>query len=300
MKLSLPQLTKQSSLVPLYVIASAEPLLTQEATQIIRTAAQQAGFTERQWLSPSHQEDWQQLALLHSNLDLFSQKQLIELYIPNGKPSKQGIAHIERFVRNPNDNQILIISIDKIDKALLASRWLTQCEQAGIMTAIWPLSNTELSQWLQRRTQHYQVEFEKTAFTDLLNRTQGNLTAAEHALQQLSLFPQPINSAQLKELIADQAQFAIIDFVQSLLHHQHLQCLHILQRLEQDAVEPTWIIWQLANSIRRSSASAAKTLLPLLSTVEIGIKSGDILGNWALLRDMVYRAIRISIQKPNS
>jgi DNA polymerase-3 subunit delta len=293
MKLSLAQLPQQlQSLAPVYIIASAEPLLAQEAVDLIYSAARKAGFTERQWLSPTTKDDWQRISNLHDNLELFSTQQIIHLHIPNGKPSAYGIQQLQLYAQKPNAQQVLIITIDKIDKALLASRWLAQLESSGILLAIWPLSTHELTAWLQRRTQHYQVQLEKLAFTELLYRTQGNLLAAEQALQQLALYPQPIDISVLKNLITDQAQYAILDFVQHLLQQHYQECLHILRHLQQNDVEPTWVIWQLANSIRKAQHTNAKTLLPLLYEVETGIKSGDALNSWILLTNLVYEHMK--------
>lgn len=298
MKLSLTQLPQQlQTLAPLYVIASAEPLLAQEASDLIYQAAQQAGFQDRIWISPAHKEDWEYVGNLHDNLDLFSQQQIVHLHLPNGKPSQYGIQQLQRYIQKPNANQLLIINVDKIDKALLSSRWFTQLEQAGVLIAIWPLSAPELTTWLRKRAEHYQIQFEPTAWTELQNRTQGNLLAAEQALQQLALFPQPIKQAELQALIANQAQYAIIDFVQHLLQHRYQECLTLLQYLQNAAVEPTWIIWQLAMQIRRASLSAAQHLLPLLSEVEIGIKNGDSLTSWTLLKNFVYSDIKYYVQK---
>ncbi|MFI4954348.1 MAG: DNA polymerase III subunit delta [Gammaproteobacteria bacterium] len=293
MKLSLAQLSHQlQQLAPIYIIASAEPLLAQEAMDMIYRAARQAGFNDRIWMAPAHKDDWERLGSLHDNLDLFSQQQIIHLHIHNGKPSPYGIQQLQRYVQKPNSNQILVINIDKLDKALLSSRWFTQLEQAGILVAIWPLSTHELTAWLQRRAEHYQIQLEKSAFTELQNRTQGNLLATEQALQQLALFPQPIRLAELKALIADQAQYAILDFVQHLLHHQYRECLTILQNLQKNDVEPTWIIWQLAMNIRKAQLPIARALLPLLNEVEIGIKSGDTLNGWTLLRNFIYAGLK--------
>ena len=290
MKISLAQLP-QHPLASLYVIASAEPLLAQEAIDTIYRAAHQAGFTERQWLSPANKDEWQRISGLRENFDLFCQKQIIHLHIANGKPSQYGIQQLQAYTQKPSDNLILIISIDKIDKALLSSRWLTQLEQAGVLIAIWPLSAHELAGWLQRRAQHYHVTLEKAAFTELYQRTQGNLLAAEHALQQLALFPQPINLEQLQALIADQAQYAITDFTQRLLLRQYRECLDILHHLQQNDVEPTWIIWQLATSIRKAQPSVAKTYLPLLNEIEIAIKGGDSINCWTLFKNFIYRSM---------
>jgi DNA polymerase III subunit delta len=294
MKLTFSQLTThlQGSLSHFYIIMGNEPLLIQEAAMAIRKVAQHAGFTDRQWLSPTHQEDWQQVGGLYSNLDLFSQRQVIEIHIPNGKPSQHGIQHLLRYAEHPIEDHIVIISTEKIDKSLLSSKWVTQCESSGVLLPIWPLSPSEVSAWLKQRSEYYSVNLERPAFTELLTRTQGNLVAAEHALQQLSLISQPITLSKLQEFVADQAIYAVSDFVQHLLQRNHSKSLHVLNRLQQHDVEPTWIIWQLAQALRTVHKAAAKALLPLLSQVEAMIKGNDGLDNWLALKNFTYEAIK--------
>ena len=187
---------------------------------------------------------------------------------------------------------LLLLPREKIDKTLLSSRWIKECESKGVVIPIWTFSTQDLSQWIQNRSQHYKIKLENAAFKELLNRTQGNLNAAEHALQQLALFPQPVTLTQLQELIADEAEYAVTDFVQQLLQRQYARSLHILNRLQQHDVEPTWIIWQLANGLRKAQRPLAKILLPLLSQVEANLKGGDSLNSWLALKNFTYEAIK--------
>ncbi len=295
MKVTFSQITKhlETTLSHFYILMGNEPLLVHEAAVAIRKKAYAAGYTDRQWLCPSHQEDWQQISGLYTNLDLFSQRQVIEIHIPNGKPSQYGIQQLYKYAQQPIDDHIIIITTEKIDKALLSSKWVNECESNGVLMPIWSFSSAETAAWLRQRTQHYQLNIEQPAFLELLDRTQGNLAAAEHALQQLSLLNQTITLEKLQAFVSDQAQYAVSDFVQHLLQRNYSKSLHILNRLEQHDVEPTWIIWQLAQALRTFHKAAAKKILPLLSQVESLVKSNNGLDNWIALKNFTYEAIRL-------
>lgn len=252
MKLRLSQLSThvQQSLAPLYLIASNEPVLIQEAVKLIRAAASQQQFNDYQWTSPSSTEDWEKLLSTQQTLDLFSQKQIIEIFLPTGKTGQTGAKYLQRLVKNLHGEQILIITADKIDKTLLSSRWVTLCEQAGVLVPIWPFNANELAQWLQSKASAQGIQLSAAVQKELLLRTRGNLTATFQALHQLSVYPQPIEMQQLKEIIAQQAQHAINDYIQLLFARNYIKSLQILQHLQTQAVEPTWIIWQLAQHVR--------------------------------------------------
>ena len=106
MKLTLPQLSGHllQQLAPIYVLASPEPPLLQEAIQLIRSHAEQAGYTERHWFCPTQQQDWDQIALLQSNLDIFGQKQIIEIFLSNGKLGKHGSQQLQNYAKKVSSN----------------------------------------------------------------------------------------------------------------------------------------------------------------------------------------------------
>jgi len=307
MKLRLNQLSVhlQQSLASLYLITSAEPILVQEAVKKIRSAAKQQDFTEYQWLSPSTKDDWEQLIDLQQNLNLFGYKQIIEIFLPGGKSGQLGAQYLQRLAKNLNKDQIIIITTDKLDKTLLSSRWLITCEQTGVLIAIWPLSIGEMTQWLQQRAEQHQVALSTDAHNKLLELTQGNLMAAEQALQQLNLYPQPIELAQLQELVADQAQYVINDYLQQLFSKNKAHSLQLLNRLQIQDVEPIWIVWQLAQYVRNqlNTSSSSKTfwqkMLHMIYELD-AVSKGNPLAEfpwpdpWSALRHFTFKVAQTS------
>lgn len=256
MKLRFSDLTRdltrhlQQAPASLYLIASNEAILLQETVKKIQQTAALKETWEHLWLSPSSKEDWESIIELQKNRGLFAKKQIIEIFLPNGKPGQTGATYLQQISKHINPDQILIIVSDKLDNALTTSRWFTALEPLGIALLIWPLSPTELAQWLQNRATEYEVVLTPQASQALLQRTQRNMLAIEQALQLLSLYPQPIDISPLEELIADQSQYIIQDFLQQLLSKKTGKSLQLLNRLQAQDVEPTWIIWQLAQFAR--------------------------------------------------
>ena len=81
----------QKGLRPIYTVWGDEPLLAQEAGDAIRAAARATGCSERQvhTVAGAH-FDWSGLLGASQAMSLFSDKQLIEIRIPSGKPGKDG------------------------------------------------------------------------------------------------------------------------------------------------------------------------------------------------------------------
>jgi DNA polymerase-3 subunit delta len=81
----------QKGLRSLYTVWGDDPLLTQEACDALRAAARQAGYSERQvhTVAGAH-FNWSGLIGASQAMSLFSDRQIIEIRIPSGKPGKDG------------------------------------------------------------------------------------------------------------------------------------------------------------------------------------------------------------------
>src|SRR5665213_3518643 len=78
------------ALAPLYIVSGDEPLLVNEAVDAIRSAARSAGFSEREVLENHARFQWSALLQSSQSMSLFSDKKLIEMRIPTGKPGRDG------------------------------------------------------------------------------------------------------------------------------------------------------------------------------------------------------------------
>ena len=88
----------QKGLRPLYTVWGDEPLLAQEAGDLIRAAARASGCSERQVHTVAGQHfDWSGLLGASMAMSLFSDRQLIEIRIPSGKPGKDGSEALQRY-----------------------------------------------------------------------------------------------------------------------------------------------------------------------------------------------------------
>src|SRR5512133_3793451 len=99
----------QKGLKSLYTLHGDEPLLIQEALDAIRTAARAQGFTERSshTVSGAH-FDWSEVLAAGGSLSLFSDKQILELRIPSGKPGKDGSVALQQLTQAAHGNDSVL------------------------------------------------------------------------------------------------------------------------------------------------------------------------------------------------
>ena len=85
-------------LAPLYHLFGSETLLVEEALDHIRRQAREQGFTERirHTLEPGF--DWNQVLAGGRSMSLFSDKKIIELRMPTGKPGVGGDKALIHYV----------------------------------------------------------------------------------------------------------------------------------------------------------------------------------------------------------
>src|SRR3970040_1551224 len=110
-------------LSPIYLVYGDEPLLVDESCTAIREAAHAAGYHERQVLTVESGFDWN--VLFHSTqpLSLFSERRLIQLRLPTGKPGEAGAKILMDIAAHPPSDIIFLVSSGKLDKQARAAEW---------------------------------------------------------------------------------------------------------------------------------------------------------------------------------
>ena len=155
MKLNSAQLGKhlQGNLSPVYVVSGDEPLLCQEATDAIRAATRQQGFSERQVFNADNNFDWGNLLQAGASLSLFADKRLLELRLPNGKPGDKGAAALLEYLARPAEDTVLLISLPKLDGSTQKTKWAKALidNPASQFVQIWPVEAGQLPQWIRQR-----------------------------------------------------------------------------------------------------------------------------------------------------
>src|SRR5499427_1011186 len=154
MQLRLEQLAAhlQKELRPLYMLWGDEPLLAQEAADLIRAAARAAGHTERQVHTVSGANfNWSALLGAAQAMSLFADRQLIEIRIPSGKPGKDGSDALQRYCTALSDDVVTIVHLPRLDRQQQGSGWFTALDGAGVSVRIDPVERKALPAWIAQR-----------------------------------------------------------------------------------------------------------------------------------------------------
>ncbi len=249
---SFPQQLSQG-LAPIYLLFGSETLLVEESLDLLRTQARTEGFTERLRYSVETGFDWNQLFEGGQSMSLFSDKKLIELRIPSGKPGDAGSkALVEYAESKQSPDTTLVIIAGAIEKRAKNSKWFKTLESHALATECPVIGPEKLPDWIAHRMRGQGLEFERDVVPRLAHFVEGNLLAAAQEINLLALLAngENITLELVEDSIADHARFNAFNFVDACLAGTAHRATRILQSLKQEQVEPILILWSLTRETR--------------------------------------------------
>jgi DNA polymerase-3 subunit delta len=253
-KLRNDQLTSHltGELAPVYLISGDEPLQMREATDEVRGAARQQGFTEREVLDAAAGFDWSSLNAAAENLSLFGDRRLIDLRLASPKVGSEGSKALGAYAENPPQDTLLLISMPKLERAQSNSQWFKRLEKVGVIVQVWPVEGNRLPPWIEQRLRRAGLVPEPGVVEMLADRVEGNLLAASQEIEKLLLQygPGVVSVERLTESVADSARFDVFGLVDTLLMGEAAKGLRMLQGLKAEGVAAPVVLWALSREVR--------------------------------------------------
>ncbi len=248
------------SLAPVYVLSGDEPLLVQEAADAICVAARTQDYSERTVLFVETGFDWNALTQAAASLSLFSERRLLELRMPGGKPGDAGSKALQAYAARPAEDTVLLVICGKLEAAARNSKWHQALEQAGAAVQVWPVDVRALPAWIGQRMQQKGLRPSRDAVALLAERIEGNLLAAAQEIDKLLLLhgPGPLDVDAVTAAVSDSARFDVFILVDAALEGGAARVVRILDGLREEGVEPVLLVWALARELRQLAAIAAQ------------------------------------------
>ena len=243
---------KRNGLLPVYLIGGDEPLQAMEAADLIRQHALQAG-AERSVMTVEPGFDWNQVLQETANLGLFSTSMLIEIRMRHHSPGKPGSQTLISYCDNPCKDTILVISMDKLDKRMLDSRWCKAIDKAGAIIQIRPVGIAKLPEWITRRFKLKGKRIERDAAELIAERTEGNLLATQQEIEKICLLinKESFTLNDIHEGIINSARYDVFSLIEYALRGNGTRVINMLRGLRQEGVEPISIYGAIMWELRR-------------------------------------------------
>jgi DNA polymerase-3 subunit delta len=241
----------ERGVVPVYVVHGDEPLLAIEAGDAIRAAARRAGCEEREILVVEPGFKWDAFLAASANLGLFGGRKLVDLRIPSGKPGVEGGKALEAYAGNPNPDQVLLVTLPRLDRAAQGSAWFTALAGAGVAVAVYPLERTDLPAWIAARLARQQQRVARETLALLADRCEGNLFAAQQEIEKLGLLlpAGELDHEEVLRAVADVSRYDVFQLSEAWLEGDAARALRIVRALAAEGEGIQLLLWQLAEDV---------------------------------------------------
>jgi len=238
------------TLMPLYILSGDETLLINEAADIIRLAAKQQGFLERETYDADLPGfNWEDVLQTLNSLSLFAEKKLVEIRCSKKNLNTEIFIH---YWERHNPDMLVLVITEKLDKTAQSSKWFGTLEKIGGFIQVWPLDANAFQRWLTLRARQQGLQIETQALVLLQERTEGNLLAAVQELEKLHLQfgNAPISANTLENAVADNARYDVFSLTESVLSGNSAESLKILHSLLEEGGAEFLILRTLTRELR--------------------------------------------------
>tara|TARA_R110000824_G_scaffold7892_4_gene35837 strand:- start:64877 stop:65899 length:1023 start_codon:yes stop_codon:yes gene_type:complete len=254
------QLARQlkSQIPPVIWVAGDETLLVQETCDLVRNFAREAGFSEREVYSAQNNFDWNSLLEAGNSMSLFAEKKLIDLRLSSSRLDDQAKKALHAYLENPSEDNLLLISSPKVEKAASNTKWFKQIETHAYFVTVWPITAQQLPAWVRQRLQQKGLSADDQAIQVLCQRTEGNLLACAQEIDKLSILngTGTLDAQTVARAVADSSRFNVFALIDTALEANAGRALNILYHLKAEGEDALKILNFMCREIRNLSVMA--------------------------------------------
>ena len=258
MPISLAQLpaSLDRSIAPVYLIAGSEPLLVQDAREMVVAAAREQGFDERQLVVVDRGFNWEDGLVSASAPSLFTQRKVIDLRLASGKPGTEGARVLGEWAQAPDADTVLVLSFGNWSAASRNTKWAKALERGGVIVEIWPLKPEELPGWIKQRLAAAGLAAKPEAVTMLAELVEGNLLAAQQEIDKLALISTGavLDAGDIERAVASSAQFSGFRLAECALRGDAATSLRVAAGLQRNNIAIQAVAAALYNEIALTGA----------------------------------------------
>jgi DNA polymerase-3 subunit delta len=291
MKLSCEDLPRHlaKGLEHLYVIYGEALLLAIEAADAVRAAARTSGYAEREVLIAEPGFKWAELANSAQSQSLFSERKLVDLRIPSGKPGVEGAQALQEYCGQLNNDVITLVTLPRLDRATQNSKWFTALEENGVVIAAEDIPRNSLPVWIADRLKRQEQSANADTLAFLSDRVEGNLLAAWQEIQKLALlFPEGhLSFEQVKDSVMDVARYDVFKLSAAMLAGDAARFAHILDGLRAEGTATVLILWAISEDIR--TIGRVLRAMRQSSNMSSALRDARV---WGVRQKLVERAVR--------
>ncbi|HEX4583535.1 MAG TPA: DNA polymerase III subunit delta [Burkholderiaceae bacterium] len=239
-------------LARLYVVAGDEALLAIEAQDAIRAAARGAGFAERTVLHADARFDWSLLEQAARSQSLFSERRMIDVRLPSGKPGKDGAEALTRYAASASEDTLTLLGLPKLERTARESAWARALEAGGVWVDVPAVDRDMLPEWIAGRLERQRQSAPADALKFVADRVEGNLLAAHQEISKLALlFPAgTLTFEQIKDSVLNVARYDVFALPQAMLEGDRSRIGRTIEGLRAEGEALPLALWVVSDELR--------------------------------------------------
>jgi len=232
---------------------------------------------------------WDAFLAANANLGLFGSRKLVDLRIPSGKPGIEGAKALETCAAHPGSDQMLLVTLPKVDRATQSSAWFSALSGAGAAVAVYPLERDALPPWIAARLARQRQRVAPETLVFLADRCEGNLLAARQEIEKLGLLlPEGELSAEAVErAVTDVARYDVFQLSEAWLAPDAARALRIIAALEAEGEGIQLLLWQLSEDIH--ALASVREAVAAGTPVAVAVRNARV---WGKRQAAMERAAR--------
>ena len=235
------------------LMSGEEPLQKQEALDLTLRMAREQGFEERLRYEIDLHFDFSHIIHEWNAPSLFAPRRVFDLRLNNLRLSKEALAWLIAAASANSGDNLLIVSVNKLEAAQKKSAWVQAFEQHGLWLEVWPLKDGEMLAWMERRLKGHGLSAEREALQLLGEQLEGNLLAAAQEIDKLSLLFAKntlLTSEDILSSVANSSRHNVFEIGEAILQRDSKRALRVLHGLQNEGEEPILIAWAVTREIR--------------------------------------------------
>lgn len=235
-------------------IASDEPLLEFEASDLYRARARAQGYTERTVIETGAGFDGSMLVGQAQARSLFGERRVLDVRLANRLTRDFGES-LARAADGLDEDTRILVSGARIDKGQQKAAWLAHLRDRLVVVDLPRIDARAFADWVVSQLREHRLTAAPDAIALLVDRTEGNPVAAAQAVRRLALVhdtaDQAIDVATMDEVVQDSAHYESFGLVDAALAGQGAQALRIVDNLRASDAPLPLLAWALADALRR-------------------------------------------------
>ncbi|TQV73970.1 DNA polymerase III subunit delta [Aliikangiella marina] len=239
-----------TSISPINIVISDDPLMMMEACDSIIEQAKAAGVSDRKVVEVADKFNWNELLADSGSLSLFAEVKLTDIRFSKLPNKEAQNALVELLASADVENQILI-RFPKVEKRQKNTKWFKSVVENAQVHELWPPKPHEFIGWVKQRARQYNLDVSNEACQMLAEQTEGNLLAAKQSLDKLVLLysDQTVGIEELRQVTTDNAKYSVFLCLDEALAGKGERAVRMLKKFEQEAVAPISILVNLTREV---------------------------------------------------